>query len=438
MSDRPELPALLIELNDLSWSDVKQMAVHLHRSVDLKLLTDIEGAYPVNERAMQAMKAWLDRDCEASWAKVVSALRVISKNVLAEIVETNYVFPLSAHPDPERDGGPPQSSTSTEMEPVAHSLEPQPSVGLASVEWPETPTFPPTTSSSRISFVPAFDPSSSGNNFNGVKLRETTEGAAQLQTQFVTVLTHTKICFMKKEAESVGFLNEFRITLTTLPLSKRHQHMHFLKHEEDRIKKAKDIEEIFDILEPYWNYVDYALLKHIIKEFGTSELKEEMEKYIAELELFEKKTTVQNYDSATPDGRNVPAYFETVEVMQVKDPAKCTLYEIRQFQNDIVNQSALKEYSVFRKRVSCSSVNIILAFPPEAHADLVEVFDVHFMTTHKIESKVFCKSGLTKRVSFAWSWHIMTFQAFSVQSLWSRIFKNMHVMWQGLELRLTS
>ena len=418
MSDRPELPDLLIELNDLSWSDVKQMAVHLHRSVDLKLLTDIEGAHPVSERIMQAMKAWLDRDCEASWAKVVSALRAISKNVLAKEVETNYVSPLSAHPEPERDGGPPQSSTSTEMEPVAHSLEPQPRVGLASVgeSQPETPTFSPTTPSSRISLVPAFDPNtigSSNSNFNGVKIRE---GAAQLQTQFVTVLTHTKICFMKKEAESVGFLNEFRITLTTLPLSKRHQHMHFLKQEEDRIKKAKDIDEIFDILEPYWNYVDYALLQHIIKEFGTSELKKEMKKYITELEQFEKKTAVQDYDSATPHGRNVhvPAYFETVEVVQVKDPAKCSLYEIRQFQNDIVNQSALKEYSVFRKRVSCSSVNIILAFPPEAHADLVEVFDVRFMTTHKIESKVFCKSGPTKRVSFAWSWHIMTFQAFSV------------------------
>ena len=85
--DRSQLPSLVTALNELSWSDVKQMAIFLDESIDLPLLTDIEREYPIEERLMYTMKAWLEKDCEASWAKVVSALRLIGKNVLAKKID---------------------------------------------------------------------------------------------------------------------------------------------------------------------------------------------------------------------------------------------------------------------------------------------------------------------------------------------------------------
>ena len=57
----------------------------------------------------------------------------------------------------------------------------------------------------------------------------------------------------------------------------QHEDKDFLKGEKIRVKKAKNVDEI---LEPYWSYVDYDLLEYIIKELGTSELQEEMRKYI--------------------------------------------------------------------------------------------------------------------------------------------------------------
>ena len=224
---------------------------------------------------------------------------------------------------------------------------------------------------------------------DGARIRTIIAEAAQLQEQFVTVLTHTKICLMKKEAKSKEFLIEFQITLTTLPLSKRYQHIHFLK-EKDLIKKAKDIEEIFDILDPYWNYVDYAFLEYIIKEFGTSKLKEEMEKYIAELEQFEKRTTVQDFNAATLEKRNIPnSFIMSVTFKLFKDPAKCTLYEVFQLKIDVVNRSTLNGFTVYFEEVICNSVEIVLAFPPEAHTELLEVFDADFIATNNIVSMVF-------------------------------------------------
>ena len=393
MSVHLELTALHRSLGNLSWSDVKLMAIHLDGCMDLALLTDIEREHPVEERVLYAMKAWLDKDCEASWAKVVSALRAISKNVLAVKMENEYCTAKKPMTTPHAYSGLCGSAVvsphpPTELNSVAHSLvheEPQPGLGLASLcqSQPENVLTSEATASSRALALPDFDCTSAVSQDSSVGDRNScvAEEAAQLQEQFVIVLTHTKICFMKKEATSKEFLFEFQITLTTLPLSKRYEHMHFLKQEKDRIKKA-NIEEIFDILEPYLNYVDYAFLEFIIKEFGTSKLQKEMKEYIAELEKFEKKTTVK--DSAILDKRNVPAYFNKLTVTQAKDPAQCSLYEVRKFKNDVVNRSTLNVYAVYLKGVSCSSVNIIFALPPEAYAELLEVFDEQFMVTHKI------------------------------------------------------
>ena len=94
--NRPQYSDLVTALEELSWSDVKRMAIHLDESI-LTLLKDIEWEYPIEERLMYTMKAWLERDCGASWAKVVSALRKIEHNVLAQKIERTAPNPMTAH-----------------------------------------------------------------------------------------------------------------------------------------------------------------------------------------------------------------------------------------------------------------------------------------------------------------------------------------------------
>ena len=48
-----------------------------------------------------------------------------------------------------------------------------------------------------------------------------------------------------------------------------------------------------------------------------------MVRYITELELFEKKTSVQDFDSAVQDNRVLPAYFKRVTITQAKDKKVC-------------------------------------------------------------------------------------------------------------------
>ena len=121
------------------------------------------------------------------------------------------------------------------------------------------------------------------------KLRRFKRGAVavqkcRLENGFLDAVVDTTVCLLEQEAKPESFLTKFKVTLTTLPHSERFQHLLFLKQEKDRIMQAADIDEIFDILDPHWNYTDHSLLEHLIIKFGTSELKQKMKKYIAALE----------------------------------------------------------------------------------------------------------------------------------------------------------
>ena len=84
--NKPEHAELIKELENLSWEEVKNMAVQLEDGdMTLEVLERIERRYSSeSERLSKAMHEWLERDTGASWAKVVAALRVIKKNKLAE------------------------------------------------------------------------------------------------------------------------------------------------------------------------------------------------------------------------------------------------------------------------------------------------------------------------------------------------------------------
>ena len=300
---RPELSALQRALSELSWSEVKCMAIHLPE-MKFVLLTDIERDHPVEERVLYAMKTWLDRDSQASWTKLVSALRAISKNTLALEIETKHCGTVEAVPTPCT-----QKVTLSQLvherPPVLAPQPPSVQVPAAHSPQPEDQTNSGSIGSSQVT---ATTFSSTAHTIDGITVSQCSALREFLQTVddrlvgiFVSLIVGLKLSLLIK---SPDFLSKFKVTLTTLPLSKRHQHLLFLKREKKRIMKAKDIDEIFDLLEPYWDYTDYSLLEYLIKEFGSRQLQQEMERYIAQLEQFEKMTHIQGFNLAR---RNIPS-----------------------------------------------------------------------------------------------------------------------------------
>ena len=217
------------------------------------------------------------------------------------------------------------------------------------------------------------------------RIKQVAEEASRLQDKFVAVLTHTKIRFANKESRSKRFLSKLCITLTSLPRSSKFRHLHFLRDERKSINNAEDIAEIFDILERHWNWSDYYLLQRLVDEFGNNSLKQEMNKYLEELEQFERTTTIQVFRSAVKRWKH-PYNFSKATIILEKDAAECTLYDIRQLKEDLARESSLDEGAIYYDDVHASSVVVTVAFPQDALELILPALDAAFLKRHRITS----------------------------------------------------
>ena len=90
---------------------------------------------------------------------------------------------------------------------------------------------------------------------------------------------------------------EFKLTHTTDDITeylnnytlKKHQSVsenHTFAKDVPKVLKAKDMTELFNILESYWSWWNYKLLEELINVFGNERIRKELTDYKAALEIF--------------------------------------------------------------------------------------------------------------------------------------------------------
>ena len=93
MSDRPQLKDVVVAVAGLTWDEVTLMAVQL--GMDMSTLMKIKQQYSdPNVCKVRLMNSWLQSDPNASWTKIVAALRTSNKLTLARAVEQQYCHSL--------------------------------------------------------------------------------------------------------------------------------------------------------------------------------------------------------------------------------------------------------------------------------------------------------------------------------------------------------
>ena len=107
-----------------------------------------------------------------------------------------------------------------------------------------------------------------------------------------------------------------------------------------------------------WNFIDYPLLEHIIRQFGSVQLRKEMERYVASLSLFFKETTVSQLIQYWPGRKETPPNYCKVTVRINLDPDRCTLEQLDMLRKDLCGQflPPLSEFSLLLSNLSKSSV----------------------------------------------------------------------------------
>ena len=119
---------VLNAVDSLNYEQTKDLVIHL--GVDLKVIYDIETDYKgsSNSRKIHTIQAWLDRDTEASWEKIVYGLEQIGMKVIARKVAELHCPHLVAVTTPTIDSHqpvtvhPPQPvNTLAPLTPAMHS-----------------------------------------------------------------------------------------------------------------------------------------------------------------------------------------------------------------------------------------------------------------------------------------------------------------------------
>lgn len=344
---------VLKALNTLTWQDTILLAIQLEVSVPI--LNGIGDEYSGEQRKVQAIEFWLNNDINASWEKLVAALREIKKAVLAEQIARKHV----QKPTLLDTGG--ASSVTTEV--ISSS--------------------PATSQLPRVSNQPCLSPALP--TLKSIKVLEAKESIAELEKKYLSIVSNCRSAMSQKEKADPAFVEEFQDALLCLPVSLKAIHQGFFTEREDEILAAKTSKKLIAILSRYWSYNNCGILRHIITTFGDDKLKELMRTYEAELEAFEMGAMLDIFIVASTDSDEIPPEFVDIALKIQKDVSTCTVHEVRKFRESVAKRAAICNHSIYIGRISTSSVCVLFGFHPAVLPLVLAALTCDFLQERLIE-----------------------------------------------------
>ena len=360
-------------LKTLTMEQTKELVFHL--GVPLNVLDDIPRQYSGNDCKIHSIQAWLNSDTSASWEKLVSGLKQIGMTVVAERVESTFVpqvevpvtvctsVPVSSASVP-----PVQAVSSPAPLETGH-VTPVPAAPIPASVQPSTPGLnpsqPSTVNMERVAAVKA--------------------AIEHFEEEFASIKADTRSSLTEKESQDPKFLHRFRNHLLELPVAKKAIHVKFFHKKLDEILDATNIHKLFTIISDYCNYPNYEIILHLIKKFCEAVLQSKMFSYRDSLIEFEKATTIDIYRLAIPAHRDeVLKAFSKVVAKLNKPASVCTLYEVRQMNEALVEKGNLHSYSVYVESVSEGSVLVVLRIPPSCTGLVRRAITPDFARVHHL------------------------------------------------------
>ena len=433
-SDILSLKNVATALFPLTIEQTKELIIYF--GIKLKVITDIEATNKGSSCIkIHAIQAWLDRDTEASWEKIVYGLEQIGMKVIARKVAELHCPHLVAATTPTIDSHqpatvhPPQPiNTLAPLTPAMHShistipvIDSVQSHNLP----PNTTSTTPVITSADQSYSPASDHSqpvalppslstSPAHNTTSTTLTITSNQSLvpsptcqpstvifwslekvkatilQLEDQFSDLLLDTEDEISEKECADKRFLKKFRVRKLSLSVAKKCLHVKFFRENEDDIISAKDTRKIIAILCRYIDYRNYEILHHVVSKFCGVPLQENMKKYRLLLETFEMHTTVDIYISAVPDeiSEEIENGFSQMVVKINKPSSECTLHEVRKRNEAIITKSGLESHSVYISSVAKNCVVVAMRFPSSVVGWVLAAMTPDFIHTQHLTPEI--------------------------------------------------
>ena len=177
--------------------------------------------------------------------------------------------------------------------------------------------------------------------------------------------------------------------VTCLPVSARSQHRTFIEEKLTNITPPVTFENIWSILNLYWDFLNYGLLEHVINKCGSEELKQQMQDYVDELSTFKQTTRLCDFIESWPCRDDGPPEDRLKKVVVKMDHewSQCTLQDVESFKKALVHKFFLPEFDILLQKAERGCVCVTWLTSPST-ATLLQQNLVN------IETEFFKKHGI--------------------------------------------
>ena len=183
----------------------------------------------------------------------------------------------------------------------------------------------------------------------------------------------------------------FLSLVTCLPVSARTQHRSFIKKNLTKIPPPVTFENIWSILNLYWDFLNYGLLEHVINQCGSECLKQQMQEYVHQLSAFKKTTRLCDFIESWPCRDDGPPEdrLKKVVVKMRHEWSQCTLRDVESFKKALVHKFFLPEFDVLLQNAERGCVCVTWLTSPSIatllQQNLVNI-ETEFFKKHGIDA----------------------------------------------------
>ena len=137
-------------------------------------------------------------------------------------------------------------------------------------------------------------------------------------------------------------VDEFYQALATLPIAFRMEYERSIQQSLHAVEESDGqrvvTSRVFLQFSPLFVFIDYNLLDHMIKKFGSAELKSEMALYIEDVKIFMKETTVGDLIDHWGGGEVSDLNYAQLRAKFRDDPMTYTLERLNRFRRRFCSQ----------------------------------------------------------------------------------------------------
>ena len=187
-------------------------------------------------------------------------------------------------------------------------------------------------------------------------------------------------------------LSDFREALSILPSTLSSTNEKFVLSKLPLFEKAESIGRIFAHLSFYLSYIDFDLLEHIIEEFGSEHLKEDMSCYAQDMRQFKARTTISDALNYLPkpkfsDQKNIPEGLSDFTVEFDVDVNVVTLEELDELRKIHADEFQLSRLAFFLFKLQKRSLLVTWLVPTSLEtiiSDKIQEKNVSFFFNNNI------------------------------------------------------